>query len=71
MLLPSTTHRDNLPEADMLLRKIARCTAPTGRFEVEESSSAAAARQTRHTLAHNVARAYTAGPGEKESVWGI
>ncbi|GJR43572.1 putative reverse transcriptase domain-containing protein [Tanacetum coccineum] len=52
LLLPSTTHRDDLLEADMPLRKRARFTAPTGRFEVRESSSAAAARQARHTLAH-------------------
>ncbi|GJT73539.1 hypothetical protein Tco_1032825 [Tanacetum coccineum] len=54
LLLPSTTHRDDLPKADMPLRKRARFTAPTGRFEVGESSSAVAARQTRHTLAHRV-----------------
>ncbi|GJU97044.1 hypothetical protein Tco_1326315 [Tanacetum coccineum] len=45
---------NNLPEADMPLRKIARFTAPTGRFEVGESSLAAAARQAGHTLAHTV-----------------
>ncbi|GKC66223.1 putative reverse transcriptase domain-containing protein, partial [Tanacetum coccineum] len=44
LLLPSTTHRYYLPEADMPLRKRARFTTPTGRFEVRESSSAAAAR---------------------------
>ncbi|GJS06412.1 hypothetical protein Tco_0363208 [Tanacetum coccineum] len=54
LLLPSTTHRDDLPEADMPLRKRARFTAPTSRFEVGESSSATAARQARHTLAHRV-----------------
>nr|GEV75809.1 reverse transcriptase domain-containing protein [Tanacetum cinerariifolium] len=54
LLLPSTTHRDDLPEANMLLQKRACFTAPTGRFEVRESSSAAAARQARHTLAHRV-----------------
>ncbi|GKA29721.1 hypothetical protein Tco_0715966 [Tanacetum coccineum] len=37
LLLPSTTHRDDLPEADMPLWKRARFTAPTGRFEVGES----------------------------------
>ncbi|GJW23770.1 hypothetical protein Tco_0034392 [Tanacetum coccineum] len=37
LLLPSTTHRDNLPEVDMLLRKIARCTAPTGSIRTSES----------------------------------
>ncbi|GKC92339.1 hypothetical protein Tco_1157781 [Tanacetum coccineum] len=54
LLLSSTTHMDDLLEADMPLRKRARFTAPIGRFEVEESSSAAAARQARHTLAHIV-----------------
>ncbi|GJS89819.1 hypothetical protein Tco_1120018 [Tanacetum coccineum] len=54
MLLPSTTHRDDIPEADMPLRKRARFTAPTRRFMVGESSAAVAARQTGHTLAHRV-----------------
>ncbi|GKF95265.1 hypothetical protein Tco_0288000, partial [Tanacetum coccineum] len=54
MFLPSTTRRDDLPEADMPLQKRARFTAPTGRFEVGESSSAVAGRQTGHTLAHRV-----------------
>ncbi|GJV69008.1 hypothetical protein Tco_1484517 [Tanacetum coccineum] len=45
---------DDLPEADMPLWKRARFTTPTGRFEVGESSSAAAARQAGHTLAHIV-----------------
>ncbi|GKE91591.1 hypothetical protein Tco_1572686, partial [Tanacetum coccineum] len=54
LLLPSTTHRDDLPEVDMPLQKRARFTALTGRFEVGESSSAIAARQTGHTLAHRV-----------------
>ncbi|GKE61708.1 hypothetical protein Tco_1512075 [Tanacetum coccineum] len=54
LLLPSNTHRDDLPEVDMPLRKRTRFTAPTGRFEVGESSSAAATRQAGHTLAHIV-----------------
>ncbi|GKA77430.1 hypothetical protein Tco_0783891 [Tanacetum coccineum] len=54
LLLPSTTLRDDLPKADMPLRKRACFTTPTGRFEVGESSSAVAARQTGHTLAHRV-----------------
>ncbi|GJY85122.1 reverse transcriptase domain-containing protein [Tanacetum coccineum] len=45
MLLPYTSHRDDLPEADMPLQKKARVTAPTSRFEVGESSATAAARQ--------------------------
>ncbi|GKE18500.1 hypothetical protein Tco_1426077 [Tanacetum coccineum] len=54
LLLPSTTHRDDLLEADMLLQKRAHFTTPTGRFEVGESLSAATARQAGHTLAHRV-----------------
>ncbi|GJW87622.1 hypothetical protein Tco_0162962 [Tanacetum coccineum] len=54
LLLPSTTHKYDLPEADMPLWKRACFTAPTGRFEIGESSSAAAARQVRHTLAYTV-----------------
>ncbi|GKD49073.1 hypothetical protein Tco_1278049 [Tanacetum coccineum] len=46
--------RDDLPKVDMPLRKRACFTAPTGRFEIEESSSAAAARQSGHALAHRV-----------------
>ncbi|GJR26565.1 hypothetical protein Tco_1102797 [Tanacetum coccineum] len=45
LLLPSTTHKDDIHEADMPLRKRAHFTVPTGRFEVGESSPVAAARQ--------------------------
>ncbi|GJT77319.1 hypothetical protein Tco_1044044 [Tanacetum coccineum] len=54
LLLPSTTHRDDIPEEDMPLQKRACFTTPTSRFEVGESSSTAAARQTGRTLAHRV-----------------
>ncbi|GJW20777.1 hypothetical protein Tco_0031399 [Tanacetum coccineum] len=54
LLLPFITHRDDLPKEDMPLQKRARFTAPTGRFEVGESSSAVDARQAGHTLAHTV-----------------
>nr|GEX11923.1 hypothetical protein [Tanacetum cinerariifolium] len=54
LLLPSTTHRDDLPEADMPLQKRALFIALTGRFEVGESSSTAVARQAGHTLAYRV-----------------
>ncbi|GJT80625.1 hypothetical protein Tco_1054967, partial [Tanacetum coccineum] len=54
LLLPSTTQRDDLPKAEMSLRKRARFTAPTSRFEIRESSSTVAARQVGHTLAHTV-----------------
>ncbi|GJS27841.1 hypothetical protein Tco_0488461 [Tanacetum coccineum] len=45
LLLPSTSHIDDLPEADMPLWKRARFTTPAFRFEVGESSAAIAARQ--------------------------
>ncbi|GJV17951.1 hypothetical protein Tco_1363274 [Tanacetum coccineum] len=51
LLLPYTTHRDDLPEADMLLQKRARFTAPASRFKVGESSAAVAARQPRFDVA--------------------
>nr|GEX95979.1 putative reverse transcriptase domain-containing protein [Tanacetum cinerariifolium] len=50
----SPTYRDDLLEANMPLQKRAHFTAPTGRFEIWESLSAATARQTRHTLAYRV-----------------
>ncbi|GKD24155.1 hypothetical protein Tco_1230369 [Tanacetum coccineum] len=53
-LVPSTAHRDDIPEADMPLRKRARFSAPASRFKVGESLTAATARQTGHTLAHRV-----------------
>nr|GFB75413.1 hypothetical protein [Tanacetum cinerariifolium] len=49
LLLPSTSCREGIPEADMPLRKKARFTTPTGGYEVGESS-VAAARQIRHAL---------------------
>nr|GEY27889.1 putative reverse transcriptase domain-containing protein [Tanacetum cinerariifolium] len=45
MLLPSTSLIDDTLEADMLLQKRARFTAPAFGFEVRESLAAAAARQ--------------------------
>nr|GFA09905.1 hypothetical protein [Tanacetum cinerariifolium] len=50
LLLPSTSCREGIPEADMPLRKKARFTTPTGRYEVGENSVAAAARQIRPAL---------------------
>ncbi|GJU72274.1 hypothetical protein Tco_1263679 [Tanacetum coccineum] len=51
LILPSTAHKDDLPEADMPLQKRACFTAPTPRrFEVGESSVAAG--QPRSTMAH-------------------
>ncbi|GKE56335.1 hypothetical protein Tco_1495520, partial [Tanacetum coccineum] len=48
---PSTSHRANIPKADMPPRKRLLLTAPTPRFEVWESS---AARQPGSTMAHRV-----------------
>nr|GFC98521.1 hypothetical protein [Tanacetum cinerariifolium]GFC98638.1 hypothetical protein [Tanacetum cinerariifolium] len=42
LLLPSTSHINDTPEADMPLQKIARFTNPASRFEVMESLAAAA-----------------------------
>nr|GFA44001.1 hypothetical protein [Tanacetum cinerariifolium] len=51
LLLPSTSCREGIPEADMPLRKRVRFTTPTGGYEVGESSvAAAAARQIRPAL---------------------
>nr|GEX54225.1 hypothetical protein [Tanacetum cinerariifolium] len=44
-LLPSTSHRTDIPEADMPHQKKACLTAPTLGFEIGESSAAGAARQ--------------------------
>nr|GEX38582.1 putative reverse transcriptase domain-containing protein [Tanacetum cinerariifolium] len=54
LLLPSPTRRDIILEVDMPLRKRARFTAPSQRFEIRESSTAATSRQTRHALARGV-----------------
>nr|GEV20588.1 hypothetical protein [Tanacetum cinerariifolium] len=50
LLLPSTSGSESIPEADMSLRKRARFTTPTGGYEVDESSVAAAARHIRPAL---------------------
>nr|GEU83870.1 uncharacterized mitochondrial protein AtMg00810-like [Tanacetum cinerariifolium] len=42
LLLPCTSGSESIPEADILLRKRARFTTPTGGYEVGESSVAAA-----------------------------
>nr|GEW91300.1 putative reverse transcriptase domain-containing protein [Tanacetum cinerariifolium] len=51
LLLPSTAHRTDIFEAEMPPRKRVCFTAPTCRLNVGESLTAAAARQTVHTLA--------------------
>ncbi|GKD74829.1 hypothetical protein Tco_1333111 [Tanacetum coccineum] len=53
LLAPSTSRRADVLEADMPLRRRLLLTAPTPRFEVEESS-AAAARQPGSTMARRV-----------------
>ncbi|GKB87364.1 hypothetical protein Tco_0959636, partial [Tanacetum coccineum] len=45
LLLPSTSHKDDIPEADIPLRKRARFTAPAFEFEVGESTANVAVRQ--------------------------
>nr|GEU87941.1 reverse transcriptase domain-containing protein [Tanacetum cinerariifolium] len=50
LLLLSTSCKEGIPEADMLLQKRAHFTTPTGGYEVGESSVAAAARQIRPAL---------------------
>nr|GEV48052.1 retrovirus-related Pol polyprotein from transposon TNT 1-94 [Tanacetum cinerariifolium] len=47
--IPSTSGSESIPEADIRLRKRARFTTPTSRYEIGESSVAAAARQIRPT----------------------
>ncbi|GJV08088.1 hypothetical protein Tco_1345744 [Tanacetum coccineum] len=44
LLLPSTSHRTDIPEAEMPPRKRACLTTPTPGLEIEESSAAGAAR---------------------------
>nr|GFA50749.1 hypothetical protein [Tanacetum cinerariifolium] len=49
--IPSTSGSESIPEVDIPLRKRARFTTPTSRYEIGESSvAAAAARQIRPTL---------------------
>ncbi|GKD72893.1 hypothetical protein Tco_1331175 [Tanacetum coccineum] len=47
---PSTSHRADITEADMPPQKRVILTAPTPRFDVGESSAAAAARQLGSTM---------------------
>nr|GEW57403.1 hypothetical protein [Tanacetum cinerariifolium] len=50
LLLPSTSCREGIPEADMPLWKKARFTPPTGGYGVSESSVATVARQIKPAL---------------------
>ncbi|GKF87586.1 hypothetical protein Tco_0258463, partial [Tanacetum coccineum] len=52
--VPSTRRRADIPEADTPPQKRLLLTAPTSRVEVGESSTAAAARQPRSTMAGRV-----------------
>ncbi|GJZ16014.1 hypothetical protein Tco_0551691, partial [Tanacetum coccineum] len=54
LLLPFADYRSDIPEAEIPPRKRVCFTAPTRRFEVRESSTATATRQTGHTLARMV-----------------
>ncbi|GJY77504.1 hypothetical protein Tco_0482620 [Tanacetum coccineum] len=54
LLLPSADRKSDIPETNMPFRKRLCLTAPDSRFEVRESSTAVAARQTGHTLARRV-----------------
>ncbi|GKD26610.1 hypothetical protein Tco_1232824, partial [Tanacetum coccineum] len=54
LLLLSTSHRDDIHEADLPPRKRLCLTAPTHRFEVGESSSAAAVRQAERPMSREV-----------------
>nr|GEU71650.1 hypothetical protein [Tanacetum cinerariifolium] len=54
LLLPSSDHRSDIPEADMLFQKRLYLTTPASRFEVWESLTTAITGQTRHTLARRV-----------------
>ncbi|GJR02856.1 hypothetical protein Tco_0525840 [Tanacetum coccineum] len=51
---PSTSRIADIPEAELPPRKRLLLTAPTPRFEIGESSTAAAARQPRSTMARRV-----------------
>ncbi|GJT02525.1 putative reverse transcriptase domain-containing protein [Tanacetum coccineum] len=59
-LLPPPTHRYINVEADMLPRKRARFAAPSHKFEIGESSAAAAARQPGSTLARGTRYGFVA-----------
>nr|GEV57971.1 putative reverse transcriptase domain-containing protein [Tanacetum cinerariifolium] len=54
LLLPSTDHESDIPKTDLPFWKRLCLTALSFRFEVGESSTAAATRQTAHTLARRV-----------------
>ncbi|GKF05567.1 hypothetical protein Tco_0036235, partial [Tanacetum coccineum] len=56
LLLPSTSHRIDIPEAEMSPRKRACFTTPAPGFEVGESSAAGAARQPGPTMEADLRR---------------
>nr|GEV71457.1 putative reverse transcriptase domain-containing protein [Tanacetum cinerariifolium] len=61
-LLPSTSRRTDIPEADMLPRKWACLTTPAPRFKIGESYEAGAARQPRHAWAFSMDRSSAIAP---------
>ncbi|GJW63788.1 ribonuclease H-like domain-containing protein [Tanacetum coccineum] len=56
LLLPSTSHRTDIPEAEMPPRKRACLTTPAARLEIRESSTAYAMRQPGTTLEADLRR---------------
>ncbi|GKG62034.1 hypothetical protein Tco_0623751, partial [Tanacetum coccineum] len=56
LLLPSTSYRTDIPEAEMSPRKRACFTNPAPELEVEEISAAGAARQPGPTLEADIRR---------------
>ncbi|GJY70105.1 reverse transcriptase domain-containing protein [Tanacetum coccineum] len=56
LLLPSSSHKDDILETDLPPRKKLCLTAPTPRFELGESSSAVATRQADHPMSREDTR---------------
>ncbi|GJT80650.1 putative reverse transcriptase domain-containing protein [Tanacetum coccineum] len=54
LLLPYTSHREDVPEADVPPQKRLCLTAPTSRFEIRESSTTVATRQSGSSVARRV-----------------
>ncbi|GKE36710.1 hypothetical protein Tco_1460115, partial [Tanacetum coccineum] len=57
LLLPTTNRREDIPAADLPPRKRLCLTAPTPRFEIGESSTAAAARQAERPMSREARHA--------------
>ncbi|GJU32680.1 hypothetical protein Tco_1176269 [Tanacetum coccineum] len=54
LLLPSTDCKDDIPKADLPPQKRLCLTAPTPRFEIGETSTAATARQAKRPMSREV-----------------